>query len=348
MSSEGKTAARAAPRALTPVDSASLAVVRIAMGAVGLLSVARIVAYGWVDALYAGPTHRFTYLGLGWVPQPTHGQMVALLVAWAGCFAGAARRLAHPLGGAGLRGRDRVDRADRCHHLPQPLLVPHPDGACWRWRHPWGGRFSLDARRAGGPTTAARGWVWLLRFQVGVVYAFAGLAKLQPDWLLRALPLELWVPARAGVPVLGRLAEIDAVPHALAVAGAAFDCLIVPLLLWRRTRLPAWMALVAFHVCTWALFPIGVFPWLMIGASTVFFEPDWPRRLLARFAGRRLGARVAPVRRSCALLALRGACGSSCRSPSRCATSPTPATTAGRARATASPGTCCWWSGPAR
>ena len=106
------------------------------------------------------------------------------------------------------------------------------------------------------------------------------------------------------MPVLGRLAEVDAVPHVLAVAGAAFDCLVVPLLLWRRTRLPAWVALVAFHVCTWALFPIGVFPWLMIGASTVFFEPDWPRRLVARFAAPARLPRVAPVRRSVPLLVL--------------------------------------------
>ena len=144
----------------------------------------------------------------------------------------------------------------------------------------------------------ARGWVWLFRFQVGVVYAFAGLAKLQPDWLVRALPLELWLPARADVPVLGRLVGFEVTPHGFAIAGAAFDCLIVPLLLWRRTRFPAWLVLVAFHLCTWALFPIGVFPWLMIGASTVFFEPDWPRRLLAR-AGRPVAVpRVARVRRS--------------------------------------------------
>ncbi len=92
---------------------------------------------------------------------------------------------------------------------------------------------------------------------------------------------------------------LEATPHVFAIAGATFDCLIVPLLLWRRTRFPAWLVLVAFHVCTWALFPIGVFPWLMIGASTVFFEPDWPRRLLAR--RRSTGgsaARRAPVSRS--------------------------------------------------
>ena len=28
---------------------------------------------------------------------------------------------------------------------------------------------------------------------------------------------------------------------------------------------------------TWRLFPIGVFPWVMIAVSTVFFAPDWPR-----------------------------------------------------------------------
>jgi hypothetical protein len=138
----------------------------------------------------------------------------------------------------------------------------------------------------------ARGWVWLLRFQVGVVYASAGLAKLQPDWLVHALPLRLWLPAR-----LGSLGSPE-VAHVLSWAGAAFDVSVVPLLLWRRTRPFAWVALVAFHVSTWALFPIGVFPWAMIGASTVFFEPDWPRRLLASVRpSRSLAVPAAPTTR---------------------------------------------------
>src|SRR5688572_14638367 len=76
-----------------PVDAASLAVVRIVLGCVGLLSAVRLVAYGWIDSLYAGPSRRFTYLGFGWVPQPSRGQMyllvaglalasVALVVGW--------------------------------------------------------------------------------------------------------------------------------------------------------------------------------------------------------------------------------------------------------------------------
>ena len=211
---------------------------------------------------------------------------------------------------------------------------------------PMGRALSLDARRVGGQATVAAGWVWLVRFQVGVVYAFAGLAKLQSDWLVHALPLRLWFPARADVPLLGRLVEIGAVPHGFALAGAAFDCFVVPLLLWRRTRWAAWLVLVAFHLCTWALFPIGVFPWLMIAAATIFFEPGWPGRLSADSGRPTPVPQVAPVRRSARSSGWRW-CGSWCSSPCPCATSPTQATTAGRARATGSRGTCCWSRSPA-
>jgi hypothetical protein len=287
----------------TPVDGSSLAVVRIALGLVGGLSAARIVAYGWIDALYAGPEHRFTYLGFGWVPQPSVPQMQALVFVLAVASMGLVLGWHCRLSAAGLLVSlgwvELVDATTYLNHYWFLTLV-----AALAVVAPLGRAFSFDARRAGGPATVARGWVWLFRFQVGVVYAFAGLAKLQPDWLVRALPLELWLPARAGVPVLGRVAGWEAAPHVLAAAGAVFDCLIVPALLWRRTRLPAWCVLVVFHVCTWALFPIGVFPWLMIGASTVFFAPDWPRRLLAR-SGRPVAApRVATVRRSPVLLGL--------------------------------------------
>ena len=176
--------------------------------------------------------------------------------------------------------------------------------------------------------------MWLLRFQVGVVYAFAGLAKLQPDWLVRALPLRALAPGpgrRAG-PRAGWSSDRRRAHVLRRRRRRRSTASIVPLLLWRRTRLAAWLVLVAFHVCTWALFPIGVFPWLMIGVSTVFFEPDWPRRLRSP-ARRPSGRRCRRVPAGAALagrwLVAGGGCGSSSSSPCRCATSPTPATTAG-------------------
>ena len=81
------------------------------------------------------------------------------------------------------------------------------------------------------------GVLWLLRAQVAVVYVFAGIAKLHGDWLVHALPLRLWLPALDGLGPFDGLLDQRWTAHALALAGALFDCTIVALLLWRRTRL---------------------------------------------------------------------------------------------------------------
>jgi hypothetical protein len=120
----------------------------------------------------------------------------------------------------------------------------------------------------------------LLRFQVACVYLFAGLHKLDADWFVRGEPMGTWllhVQDRFGGP-----AWLDAHPVALAAswAGAAFDLAVPFLLMWRRTRAAAYGAVVLFHVATAVLFPIGIFPWAMIVAATVFLDPSWCRRFL--------------------------------------------------------------------
>jgi hypothetical protein len=63
--------------------------------------------------------------------------------------------------------------------------------------------------------------------------------------------------------------------------GALFDLTIVLWLLYRRTRLVAFVVVAMFHTITWILFPsIGLFPLLMTLSSLIFFEPDWPERFL--------------------------------------------------------------------
>ena len=65
--------------------------------------------------------------------------------------------------------------------------------------------------------------------------------------------------------------------------GLAFDLFIVPLLLWKRTRVVAFLWVIAFHMLNMALFRIGIFPWLMLLATLLFFPPDWPRVLFKRW-----------------------------------------------------------------
>lgn len=121
--------------------------------------------------------------------------------------------------------------------------------------------------------------LWALRAQVGLVYFFAGVAKLNPDWLLRAEPLRTWlsVVGMSWPSPLGGWLSSEVVAYGMSYAGAAFDLTIPFWLLWRRSRPWAYAAVVGFHAATGALFQIGVFPWVMALSALVFFPPSWPR-----------------------------------------------------------------------
>ena len=121
---------------------------------------------------------------------------------------------------------------------------------------------------------------YLLRFQIAAVYFFAGFAKLNTDWLLHGQPLSIWLNARGDMPVLGPLLSHPWAPLAMSWAGCFFDTSVWLWLLWRPTRRYAYAVLVLFHVLVGFLFNIGMFPFIMTTAALVFFEPDWPRRLL--------------------------------------------------------------------
>jgi hypothetical protein len=134
-----------------------------------------------------------------------------------------------------------------------------------------------------------------LRLQVGVVYFFAGLAKLNADWLFRAEPLRIWLAARADMPLIGGLLAQAWVAYLASYLGALFDLGIVWALLIPKTRPWAFALLAGFHVTTGLLLPIGMFPWIMIAAATVFLSPSWPRRFLMRMPRGAVATRPARV-----------------------------------------------------
>jgi vitamin K-dependent gamma-carboxylase len=269
-----------------PVDPAGLALFRILFGLTMALATLRFVLYGWVDELYVAPPYHFTYLGFDWVKPFSHGGMLAWFagmgLAALSLSLGFYTRVSAAVFGALFTYAELIDKATYLNHyyfasLVALLLVVLPSGAAW----------SVDAwlrtRRGGAATVAVPALAYvLLRVQVGVVYVFAGLAKLDADWLFRAEPLRTWLRARIESPLLTGLASEAWVPYAMSWAGAAFDLAVVPLLLFRTTRPFAFAVAVVFHVTIWLLFPIGVFSFVMLAAITLFFAPDWPRRFVGR------------------------------------------------------------------
>ena len=281
-------------RALAPMSGASGAAFRVAFGTIALLAVVRLFAHGWIDDLYIEPVHHFTYPGFSWVrPLPGWG-MYLLFAALGGlgvCIAAGFRyRLCAALFFLGFTYAELIDRTTYLNHhywisLAAFLMVWLPLNRMLSvdsWRNP-------PIRK-----DTVQSWVlWALRAQVGVVYVFAGIAKLNPDWLLRAQPLRIWLYQHSDMPLVGSLLQELWVAYAMSWSGALFDLTIVGWLLWSRTRLWAYITLVVFHLMTWLLFPkLGIFPWLMIAGATVFLRPDWPQLVLEKLRIRRQSAHI--------------------------------------------------------
>lgn len=268
----------------TRVDIASLAAFRILFGLLMAAAMVRFMANGWVTELYVTPAFHFTYPGFEWIrPWPGAGMhlhffLLALLAI--GVAVGSFYRCCITLFFLGFTYVELLDQTAYLNHyylisLLSGLMIFLPAHRAWSfdaWRNP---QFRLD----GMPAWALN----ILRFQVSVVYVFAGLAKFNADWLFKAEPLRIWLAARSDLPLIGPLLNETWVAYAASWFGAGFDTFIVLFLLNRRTRRVAYLMVIIFHVATWILFPIGMFPWIMIAAATVFFPADWPRYWVIRF-----------------------------------------------------------------
>lgn len=272
-----------AARAARPIDIASLAAFRIVFGLVMCGGIVRFLATGWIETMYGEPRWFFKYPGFAWVePWPVWGMYLhySVLAALALAVAvGAYYRLALALFVLGFAYAQLVDVTNYLNHHYLVVLL-----GCLLWLLPAHAAWSVDARRRPGLARATvPAWnVWLLRFQVGAVYAFAGLAKAKPDWLLEGQPLALWLAARTETPLLGALFEQPWFALAMSWAGFLFDSTIAIWLSWVRTRLAAFAAVVVFHGLTGYLFNIGMFPIIMTSSALIFFSPSWPRRLFRR------------------------------------------------------------------
>lgn len=270
-------------RALEPVDIAWLALLRVLFGLTLCVSMLRFLAYGWVDELFVKPRFHFKYWGLAWVEPLSEAGMHALfwcLAALALCVAlGFLYRVTLGLFALGFGYLQAVDVSNYLNHYYLALLL-----ACLLLAAPANRALSVDAALGWVGTKAhvARAWPWLFRFQVGLVYTFAGLAKAHADWLIHAEPLSIWLGGRSELPLLGYWIARPYAAHLMSWAGFLFDSSIPWLLLYPRTRLVAYVCVLVFHALTRALFPIGMFPVIMVLSALVFFPPSFPRALLGR------------------------------------------------------------------
>jgi vitamin K-dependent gamma-carboxylase len=261
------------------VDSASLNVFRAAFGMLLLAETFRFFAHGWISDHYLTPELLFKYDGLEWVaPWPGSGlywhfgvmgvlaAMIAVGFVYRIAAIGFSLAFAY------------VFLLEQSSYLNQYYLVLSvafilcfvPAERGW----------SIDARlaRTPGPQGVPRWAVWALRLQFEVMLVYAGLVKINDDWL-RGAPLGMWLDAYAHWPLVGPLLQLPWVGVAAAWAVMLLHIAGALLLLHRRYRFAMFLVYVVFHLISAILFQIGLFPWLMLAGTLMFFDPGWPRKV---------------------------------------------------------------------
>lgn len=266
------------PALFLTVDAASLGVFRVIFGLAVAVDAWRYLAYGWVRSYYITPKIHFTYLYFDWVrPWPGEWMLVhfwvisglALLVA-AGIFYRAASVLL-------FLAYTYVFLLEKSvymnHHYLMALVafllacMPPALGS-------YGGR-----ARSGSFATVPQWTVWVLRFQLTLVYFYGAIAKLNEDWL-RGEPMYWGLQHLPGVgPAIARATSPELLAYAIAYGGLLVDVAIPLLLLRRRTFWLGFGLAAVFHAFNAVFLHIGVFSYLMVGAILIFLPPDWPRRV---------------------------------------------------------------------
>ncbi len=262
-------------RLSAPTDMTSLVVFRVLFGLLMSVSAVRFMLNGWVERFFGARTFFFKYLGFSWVePGSVHAMYAVysvLAVLGLMIAAGAFYRFAIVLFFLLFSYAELCDVTNYLNHYYLVSLL-----AFLMSFMPLSGKWSLDAWR--NPSVARDvlpAWMlYALRFQIGVVYFNAGLAKLGADWLLHGQPLNLWLSAHSDMPIIGPFLLLPQVAILASWGGFLHDVLVVPLLLWARTRRYAYVALLSFHLLTSTWFNIGIFPLLMPLGAMLFFSPS--------------------------------------------------------------------------
>lgn len=265
----------------SPKHIAPLAVLRMAFGVIMLISTVRFILKGWIYAFYIKPAFHFTFYGFDWVrPLDATGMYIlfgVLTIAAILVTIGLFYRAAILTFFLCFTYVELIDKTTYLNHyyfisVMAFLMILVPANRY----------FSVDVlRKPKLAVTHVPAWtINIFKLQLLLVYLFAGISKLNCDWLLAAMPLRIWLPANSQLPLIGGLLSKLWIAYAFSWFGALFDLFIGFFLLIPRTQKPAYLMVIVFHLFTGWFFKIGMFPYIMIFVTIIFFSERTHTRII--------------------------------------------------------------------
>ena len=265
-----------------PVSIFPLIVFRITFGLILFASTLRFILKGWISDLYIKPTYFFTYYGFDWV-RPVNSEVIyliffLLLLCSIMISLGLFYRISSLLFFILFTYVELIDKTNYLNHyyfisLMSFLMIFLPANKF----------FSLD-NVIGISKKVKTVYAWqsnIIKLQIGMVYLFAGVAKINFHWLVEAQPLTNWLKHQSDFPIIGRFFLYDATAYLFSWGGAIFDLLIFFILANKRWRIYGYFIVVIFHILTSIMFPIGVFPLVMIVSTLIFFSDKFHKKILS-------------------------------------------------------------------
>lgn len=120
--------------------------------------------------------------------------------------------------------------------------------------------------------------IFIFQLQIAIVYLFATVAKFYPGWLenkflkIRLKDAANWFRKEMNWDWYANFLEKEWVQYTQVYAGIGFDLLVIPLLLFKRTRTFALVLSLLFHLTNSITLQIGIFPYFAL-AFGLFFYP---------------------------------------------------------------------------
>ncbi|NAS31972.1 HTTM domain-containing protein [Flavobacteriaceae bacterium R38] len=264
------------------IDNAPLIVFRIIFGLLLFLESVGAIFTGWIKRTLIEPDFTFSFIGFEWL-QPLPGNWMYAYYTLMGVFGllvmlGYKYKWSLGFFTVMWTGVYLMQKSSYNNHYYLliiicllMLLVPAHKYA------------SIDVKR--NPkiqSLSMPNWCsWIIILQLWIVYTYASVAKLYPDWIDTTV-VENLMSARKGYPIIGDFLQLKWVHYLITYVGIFYDLLIVPLLLWKPTRKIAFAASIIFHIFNSIVLQIGIFPYMSLAFTLFFFEPDYIRRLFLK------------------------------------------------------------------
>jgi hypothetical protein len=240
----------------------------------------RFWSKGWIETVYVAPKFHFKYYGFEWVESLgsyTYLLFIVCILCAVLITIGLWYRLSILVFFLGFTYIELIEKTTYLNHyyfisILSFLLVFLPANKC----------FSMDVFLRKKQYKEIPQWtIDAIKLLMVIVYFYAGLAKINSDWLFKALPLKIWMPSKYDIPLIGEtLLQQEWVHYAMSWGGMLYDLSIPFLLFYRKTRLFGFAMVVFFHVFTAVLFPIGMFPYIMIVSALIFFEGETHNKIV--------------------------------------------------------------------